>query len=89
LRVASGGPYAATAVAIASIAGVLSVEPAERDADLRSYLVRLAPGAGTTVQAAITRFAADHGQIVTENHLVRLDLEDVFLRLVNSKERAA
>ena len=47
------------------------------------------PGAATTVQAAITRFAADHGQIVTENHLVRLGLEDVFLRLVNTKERAA
>ena len=41
------------------------------------------------VQAAITRFAADHGQIVTENHLVRLGLEDVFLRLVNTKEHAA
>ena len=38
---------------------------------------------------AITRFAADHGQIVTENHLVRLGLEDVFLRLVDTKERAA
>jgi hypothetical protein len=69
--------------------GVISVEPAERSADLRSYLVRVSPDAGATVQAAITRFAADHGQIVTENHLVRLGLEDVFLRLVNTKEQAA
>ncbi|MFL5668656.1 MAG: hypothetical protein ACJ77U_04645, partial [Chloroflexota bacterium] len=73
----------------ASIPGVTSVEPAERTADIRSYVVRVAPGAATTVQAAITRFAADHGQTVTENHLVRLGLEDVFLRLVNTKERAA
>jgi hypothetical protein len=65
------------------------VEPAERTGDLRSYLVRVAPDAGTTVQGAITRFAADHGQIVTENHLVRLGLEDVFLRLINTKEHAA
>lgn len=89
LRVAIGGADDTTSVAIASIAGVMSVEPAGRDADLRSYLVRVAPGAGATVQAAITRFAADHGQIVTENQFVRLGLEDVFLRLVNTKERAA
>ena len=54
-----------------------------------AIVVRIAPGATTTVQAAITRFAADHGQTVTENHVVRLGLEDVFLRLVNTKERAA
>ncbi|MFL5724373.1 MAG: ABC transporter ATP-binding protein [Chloroflexota bacterium] len=89
LQVVIGGADDATAVAIASIAGVTSVEPAERTADIRSYVVRVAPGAATTVQAAITRFAADHGQTVTENHLVRLGLEDVFLRLVNTKERAA
>jgi ABC-2 type transport system ATP-binding protein len=89
LRVVIGGADDATAIAIAAIPGVVSVEPAERSADLRSYVVRLAPGATTTVQAAITRFASDHGQIVTENHVVRLGLEDVFLRLVNTKERAA
>ena len=89
LRVVIGGANDGTSVAIASIPGVISVEPAERSADLRSYLVRVAPDAGTTVQGAITRFAADHGQTVTENHLVRLGLEDVFLRLVNTKEHAA
>ncbi|MFL5671464.1 MAG: ABC transporter ATP-binding protein [Chloroflexota bacterium] len=89
LQVVIGGADDATAVAIASIPGVTSVEPAERTADIRSYVVRVAPGAASTVQAAITRFAADHGQTVTENHLVRLGLEDVFLRLVNTKERAA
>ena len=89
LRVVIGGADDGTAVAIASIPGVISVEPADRNGDLRSYLVRIAPSAGATVQGAITRFAADHGQIVTENHLVRLGLEDVFLRLVNTKERAA
>jgi len=89
LRVVIGGANDGTSVAIASIPGVISVEPAERSADLRSYLVRVAPDAGPSVQGAITRFAAEHGQIVTENHLVRLGLEDVFLRLVNTKEHAA
>ena len=76
----------------ASVAGIPVVAgPGYRRevADLRSYVVRIAPGATTKVQAAITRFAADHGQTVTENHVVRLGLEDVFLRLVNTKERAA
>ncbi len=84
-----GGADDATAVAIASIPGVISVEPAGRSGDLRSYVVRIAPDATAAVQAAITRFAADHGQTVTENHVVRLGLEDVFLRLVTSKEHAA
>jgi ABC-2 type transport system ATP-binding protein len=89
LRVVIGGADDTTAVAMASIPGVVSVEPGERAADLRSYVVRIAPGATNAVQAAITRYAADHGHTVTENHVVRLGLEDVFLRLVNTKERVA
>ena len=42
-----------------------------------------------TVQVAVTRYAAEHGLVVAENHLIRLGLEDVFLRLVDTKERAA
>ena len=37
----------------------------------------------------MTRFASDHDLTLTENGLVRLDLEDVFLRLIDSKEHAA
>jgi hypothetical protein len=52
--------------------------------------VRVQPGATVAVQTAITRLAADRGLVVTENHPVRLGLEDVFLRLVsNQKENAA
>ena len=47
------------------------------------------PGRRLAVQRDITRFAVDHDLTLTENGLVRLDLEDVFLRLVDSKERAA
>jgi ABC-2 type transport system ATP-binding protein len=89
LRVVLGGADDATAVALTELPGVVSVEPAEREGALRTYLVRVQPGATTAVQAAITRFAVDHGLFVTENHLVRLGLEDVFLRLVDTKERAA
>jgi hypothetical protein len=76
-------------VALTAIPGVVSVEPAEREAGLRTYLVRVQPDATAGVQAAITRFAADHDLTVAENQLVRLGLEDVFLRLVDTKERAA
>src|SRR6478752_2730910 len=89
LRVVLGGADDATTVALTAIDGVESVEPAERDADLRAYVIRVRPGATAAVQASVTRFAADHDLTVTENHLVRLGLEDVFLRLVDTKERAA
>ena len=89
LRVSLGGADDATAIALATLPGIASVEPTERDGDLRTYLVRVHPGSTTAVQTAVTRFGADRGLAVTENHLVRLGLEDVFLRLVDSKERAA
>ena len=54
------------------------------------YHVRVAAGRQRRPsRRAITRFGADHDLAVTENHVDRLGLEDVFLRLVNTKERAA
>ncbi len=89
LRVVLGGADDATAVALAALTDIESVEPTERDGALRTYIARVRPGTTVAVQAAITRFGADHGLFVAENHVVRLGLEDVFLRLVNTKERAA
>ena len=89
LRVVVGGGDDATGVDLAAIPGVASVEPVERDGELRTYLLRVQPGATTAVQREITRFGADHDLTLIENHLVRLDLEDVFLRLIDTKERAA
>jgi len=89
LRVAIGGADDSTALALAGLPGIASVEPTGRDGEIRSYLVRLEPGATTAVQAAITRFGADRGLAITENHLVHVGLEDAFLRLVSTKERAA
>jgi ABC-2 type transport system ATP-binding protein len=89
LRVVIGGADDATAVDLADLAGVLSVEAAGRDGDVRTYLARIRPEDATRVQHAITRFAADRELSLIENGLVRLALEDVFLRLVDQKERAA
>ena len=41
------------------------------------------------VQREVTRFASERDLTLTENGLIRLDLEDIFLRLIDSKERAA
>ena len=89
LRVVLGGAVDATAVAMASLPGVIGVELAERTGDIRSFTVRVDPAAAASVQAAITAFAAERRLTVIENHLVRLGLEDAFLRLVSPKEHAA
>ena len=89
LRVVLGGADDTTAVAIASVPGVMSVEPVERDGDARGYLVRIEPADAAFVQRGVTRFAADNDLTLIENGLQRLGLEDVFLRLIDTKERAA
>ena len=89
LRVVLGGAIDATAVEMAALPGVAGVELSERDGDIRSFLVRIEPVAAPAVQAAITAFAAERGLTVIENHIVRLGLEDAFLRLVTPKEHAA
>jgi len=89
LRVSFVGATDATAVALAALPGVASVEPAERDGEQRSYLLRIQPADAMGVQRAVTQFASERDLTLVENGLVRLDLEDVFLRLVDPKERAA
>ncbi|HEU5325491.1 MAG TPA: hypothetical protein VFV59_06375, partial [Candidatus Limnocylindria bacterium] len=79
----------ATAVALAAIPGVVSVEPTDRAADSRSYQLRIDPDQSAGVQRAVTRLAADNDLTVIDNSLVREGLEDVFMRLVENKERAA
>jgi ABC-2 type transport system ATP-binding protein len=89
MRVSLGGADDTTAVALAELPGVTSVEPAERDGDVRTYLVRIHADDAGRVQREVTRFASDNDLTLVENGLVRLGLEDVFLRLIDTKERAA
>jgi ABC-2 type transport system ATP-binding protein len=89
LRVTLIGAGPSTTVDLAALPGVAAVEPIDVATTGRAYDVRVHAGATATVQAAVTRYAADHGLVVTENQHIRLGLEDVFLRLVDTKERAA
>jgi ABC-2 type transport system ATP-binding protein len=89
MRVVLGFAGDDTALALAAIAGVTSVEPTDRDAGSRSYLLRIDPDQSSAIQRGVTRLAADADLTVIDNSLVREGLEDVFMRLVDTKERAA
>ncbi len=89
MRVALGFATDDTAVALAAIPGVISVEPTEHDAESRTYVLRIDPDAAAPVQRAVTRLAAESDLTVIDNSHVREDLEDVFIRLVDTKEHAA
>ena len=89
MRITLGFATDDTAVALTAIPGVISVEPTARDADSRSYLLRIDAERSADVQRGVTRLAADTDLTVIDNSLVREGLEDVFMRLVDTKERAA
>ena len=89
MRVVLGLATDETAVSLAAIPGVVSVEPTERDEDSRTYRLRIDPDASANVQRSVTRLAAESNLTVIDNSQVREDLEDVFLRLVDTKEHAA
>ena len=86
LSVGLGGATDATAVDLAALPGVRSVESGDRVGDTRSFVLRIVPDAAAAIQRAVTAYAAANDFTLTENHLVRLDLEDVFLRLVDTTE---
>ena len=89
LRVGIGGGSDETAIDLAKLPGVIAVQADERDGDLRTYSVRINAEDALRVQREVTRFASERDLTLTENGLIRLDLEDIFLRLIDSKERAA
>jgi ABC-2 type transport system ATP-binding protein len=89
VRVVMSGAHDQTAVALANVADVISVEPTERVGDLRTYLLKVRPDSAPEVQRSVMRFAAERDLTLTENGIVRLGLEDAFLRLIDPKERAA
>jgi ABC-2 type transport system ATP-binding protein len=89
LRVELLGATPATTAQLAAIPGVTAVSRPEVTPDGRSFQVEFAAAMGPSIQAAITRFAAGNGLTVVEARPVTLDLEEVFLRLVDNKEIAA
>jgi energy-coupling factor transporter ATP-binding protein EcfA2 len=68
---------------------VVSVEATDRDDESRSYRLQIDPDRASDIQRSVTRLAAESNLTVIDASHVREDLEDVFLRLVDTKEHAA
>jgi ABC-2 type transport system ATP-binding protein len=89
LRVVLGGASTETEAALREVAGVAATSLHSRDGDVWTYNVTAQDRASADVQAAITRFAVDAGLTLISNSEETLDLETVFLRLIDQKEVAA
>jgi ABC-2 type transport system ATP-binding protein len=89
LRVVLGGATDETEIALRELAGVATASVASRDGDEWTYDVTTEDRASADVQSAITRFAVDAGLTLISNSEETLDLETVFLRLIDQKEVAA
>lgn len=93
LRVELAGATPDTMAGLRSIDGVIAVSagslPDASASGAVRYNVRVDDGETAAVQAAVTRLAAAHGLAVIESRPASLDLETVFLNLVDDQERVA
>ncbi len=89
LRVELAGARPSTADRLRGIRGVREVVARPATGDGAAFELRLNDGAQPAVQIAITRFAAAEGLAVLESRPASLDLEAIFLNLVNDQEQAA
>ncbi len=89
LRVVLGGATSSTSVGIDELPGVARVTVVSQTGDDIAYDVTTLDGATAEVQRSITRFAVDSGLTLIANAEETLDLETVFLRLIDEGEVAA
>jgi ABC-2 type transport system ATP-binding protein len=89
LRVVVDGGGSEIATGIRAIPGVASVALIATESGRTTYDVGTREGATVDVQRSITRFAVDAGLTLISNQPETLDLESVFLRLIDQKEAAA
>jgi ABC-2 type transport system ATP-binding protein len=89
VRVSVRGVTDSTAGELAALPGVASLEIDGRDGDLATFVVQARPGQTEAVQRSVTGYAVASGLILVANAPEKADLEEVFLRLIDSKERVA
>jgi ABC-2 type transport system ATP-binding protein len=89
LRVVLGGATGEAEVGLREIAGVASVAVESQTGDETAYDVVTQSGAAASVQRAIALYAVNAGLTLIANAEETLDLETVFLRLIDQKEAAA
>jgi ABC-2 type transport system ATP-binding protein len=88
IRVSLVGATPETERGLVALPGVEEVRFVGHEEGEWRYDLTPAPGATAAVQLAVTQFAADRALALTTNRRESVDLEDVFLRIVN-EERAA
>lgn len=89
LRVVVRGVTDSTAAGLAALPDVASVELEARDADEVTYDVQAEPGTVGDVQRAVTRYAVESDLTLVANAPQQAGLEEVFLRLIEPRERVA
>jgi ABC-2 type transport system ATP-binding protein len=89
LRVVLGGATSETETALRELPGVATVAVASRDGQGWTFEVTTREAASGDVQRSITRFAVEADLTLISNAEETLDLETVFLRLIDQKEVAA
>ncbi len=89
LIVVLSGATARTAVELARLPGVSSVKPKGPIDAASAFEVATKPGEALVAQLAITRHAGENGLALISNQREALDLESVFLRLIESRKVAA
>jgi ABC-2 type transport system ATP-binding protein len=78
-----------TAGGLAALPSVASVTLESRDPDQATFVIEARAGTIDAVQRAVTRYAVDSDLTLVSNAPEQADLEEVFLRLIDTKERVA
>ena len=89
LKVVLAGPAQHAEAALATLDGVTAARFVSRAGDIHTFEVDTSDGRTLDAQRAITRYAVDADLTLINNSQESLDLEAVFLRLVDHKEDAA
>ena len=81
--------HSTTSVGTNSASPILRAEPRRNPSGIATYDITTITGASASVQRSITGFAVAAGLTLISNSEEALDLETVFLRLIDQKEVAA
>ncbi len=89
LEVVLGGADASMTVALSNLDGVATARTVQRDGDVWTFEIQTDEGRTAEAQRAIAAFAVAGGLTLISTSQHQPDLEQVFMRLIDPKERAA
>jgi ABC-2 type transport system ATP-binding protein len=89
LEVVLGGADASMTVALSNLDGIATARTVQRDGDVWTFEIQTADGRTAEAQRAIAAFSVEHGLTLVSTSHHQLDLEQVFMRLIDRKEHVA